>query len=88
MIVKSNTDATIERHKARLGLKGDVYVIDGKYIESLTSHRRLIPNSTAANIKEAEAERIVYEAELEEQRRKVAEETAQAEAAAAAAVSA
>lgn len=74
MIYKNNTNADIERHKARLGLTGDVYLIKGVLIESLASHKRLIPESTATTIEEAEAERIAYEEALEEKRRQEAQE--------------
>jgi len=74
MIYKNNTNADIERHKARLGLTGDVYLINGVHIESLASHKRLIPESTATTIEEAEQERLAYEAQLEEARRQAAAE--------------
>lgn len=74
MIYKNNTSADIERHKARLGLTGDVYLIKGVLIESLASHKRLIPESTATTIEEAEAERIAYEAALDEKRAQEAQE--------------
>ena len=79
MIFKNNTNVDIERHKARLGLTGDVYLIKGVLIESLASHKRLIPESTATTIEEAEAERIAYEAQLEEARRQAAAERAEEE---------
>lgn len=69
MIIKDHTDSAVERHKQRLRLAGDVYVLNGVQIESLESHKRLIPTSTAKTIEEAEAERIAYELELEEKRR-------------------
>lgn len=62
MIIRSNTDAKTEQHKARLNLTGDVYIID-HFIESLASHKVLIPTSTATTIEEAEQERIAYEIE-------------------------
>ena len=74
MIFKNNTNADIERHKARLGLTGDVYLIKGVLIESLASHKRLIPESTATTIEEAEVERIAYEAALDEKRAQEAQE--------------
>ena len=69
MIIKDHTDSAVERHKQRLRLTGDVYLINGVQLESLESHKRLIPTSTATTIEEAEAERIAYELELEEKRR-------------------
>lgn len=74
MIIKNNTDASIERHKQKLGLTGDVYVINGIHIESLASHKNLVPGSTATTIEEAEQERLAYEAQLEEARRQAAAE--------------
>ena len=69
MIIKDHTDSAVERHKQRLRLTGDVYLINGVQLESLGSHKRLIPTSTATTIEEAEAERIAYELELEQKRR-------------------
>ena len=68
MIIKDHTNSAVERHKQRLRLTGDVYLINGIQIESLESHKRLIPTSTATTIEEAEAERIAYEQDLEEYR--------------------
>ena len=61
MIVKNFTDAKIEKHKLRLGLRGDVYIWNDRFIESLESHKRLIPGSTAKSIEEAYIERVNYE---------------------------
>lgn len=63
----------IEKHKIKLGLKGDVYLYNGINIESLESHKRLYPESTAATIEEAYAERV----EREEQARAAALERAE-----------
>lgn len=57
MIVHANEIPAIEALKARLNLNGDVYVID-HIIESLDSHRRCFPLSTATTIEEAEQERL------------------------------
>ena len=73
MIIKNLTDMKIEAHKIRLGLKGDVYVWNERFIESLSSHRRLFPNSKATTIEEAYEERVAYEAEQERKRREVSE---------------
>lgn len=59
MIVKDKTDVKTEDHKQQLGLTGDVYVV-GHFIENLESHKRLIPQSTATTIEEAEQERLEY----------------------------
>ena len=67
---------TIEKMKQKLGLTGDVYVYNDHFIESLESHKRLIPNSTATNIEEAYAERVQWEQEQAEQRRIEAEKYA------------
>lgn len=76
MIVKNGTDPVIEKRKRRLGLQGDVYIIeknDGvKLIEDLAGHKRLLNSmgvvSTANTIEEAEAERIAYEEALDEKK--------------------
>ena len=64
MVIKDKADANIERHKQRLGLVGDVYLINGVLIEDLYTHRLLIPTSIATTIEEAEQERIEYEERL------------------------
>ena len=64
MVIKDNTNPAVERHKARLGLTGDVYIVNGLLIESLESHKQLLPASTATTIEEAEQERIAYEEAL------------------------
>ena len=76
MIVKDGTDPVIEERKRRLGLHGDVYIIekDGvKLIEDLDGHKRLLNSmgvvSTATTIEEAEIERIAFEQEQEEKHR-------------------
>lgn len=73
MIVKNFSNMKIESHKIRLGLKGDVYIWNERFIESLPSHRRLFPHSTATTIEEAYAERVAYEAEQERKHREVSE---------------
>lgn len=73
MIIRDKTDEIIERRKTRLGLSGDVYIWNGHFIESLDSHKVLIPDSTAQTIEEAYDERVAYE---EEQERRRAEEAA------------
>lgn len=75
MIIRDKTDEIIERRKTRLGLSGDVYIWNGHFIESLGSHKVLIPDSTAQTIEEAYEERVAYE---EEQERRRAEEAARA----------
>ena len=69
MIIKDGTNANIEKHKQKLGLTGDVYLVNDHFMESLASHRRLFPDSTATTIEDAMAERIAYEAEQDEQER-------------------
>lgn len=64
MVIKDNTNPAVERHKARLGLTGDVYIVNGLLIESLESHKQLLPASSATTIEEAEQERIAYEEAL------------------------
>ena len=74
MIYKNNTNADIERHKARLGLTGDVYLINGVHIESLASHKKVFPESTATTIEEAERERLAYDEAMKERIRQEAQE--------------
>ena len=76
MIIKENTDNKIEEMKAKLGLTGDVYLYNEHFIESLESHKNLIPNSTAQTIEEAYEERITWELEQSEKRRLEAEQYA------------
>ena len=63
MIIRNGTNQKIEQFKQKLGLKGDVYVVNEHLIESLESHKILIPTSVATTIEEAELERITYEEE-------------------------
>ena len=65
MIIKDGTNSNIEQHKQKLGVTGDVYLVNGHLMESLASHRKLFPDSTATTIEEAEAERIAFEQEQE-----------------------
>ena len=76
MIIPNGTDPNIEKHKQKLGLSGDAYLLEGHLLETLESHKRLFPDSQATNIQEAEAERLVY---IAEQARIQAEEAARAE---------
>lgn len=76
MIIKDGTNANIEKHKQKLGLTGDVYLVNDHFMESLASHRRLFPDSTATTIEDAMAERIAHE---QEQERIRLEQAAQAE---------
>lgn len=76
MIIKNGTNANIEKHKQKLGLTGDVYLVNDHFMESLESHHRLFPSSTATTIEDAMAERIAYE---QEQERIRLEKAAQAE---------
>ena len=76
MIIQDKTHADIERHKEKLGLTGDVYLFKEHFIESLESHKKLVPNSTATTIQEAEQERIIYEAQQELKRLEQAEQNA------------
>lgn len=77
MIIKNGTDQKIEKRKAVFGITGDVYVVGpGNYMESLESHRRLYPESTATTIEEAETERILFMEREEIERRLAAEEEA------------
>lgn len=61
MIITNGTNQQIEGLKARAGISGDVYLINDHLMESLESHKRLFPDSTATTIQEAEAERVAYE---------------------------
>lgn len=71
MIYKDGENAKVEQLKAKLGITGDVYIVgDGNYIENLAGHKVLIPDSAAATIEEAEAERLAY---IEEEKARQAE---------------
>jgi len=74
MVIQNQTNEAIERHKAKLGLTGDVYLVNGHLLESLESHKRLFPESNAKTIFEAEAERVAYEEEQERIRQILAEQ--------------
>lgn len=76
MIYLDGTNAKIEAHKKKLGISGDVYLVDGHLMESLESHKKAFPNSSARTIAQAEAERVLYEQE----QRRIREEKARAEA--------
>lgn len=80
MIIRDGTDEKIERMKYKLGLEGDVYLVGQNYIESLESHKRLIPTSTATTIEEAEQERLALMKVEEEERERQAKEAAEKEA--------
>ena len=75
MIIYNGTNPTIEKHKAKLGITGDVYLVDGHFMESLESHKKMFPNTEVTNISQAEAERVIYEQE----QRAIREAQAQAE---------
>ena len=79
MIIKDGTNSNIEQHKQKLGVTGDVYLVNGHLMESLASHRRLFPDSTATTIEDAMAERIAYEQEQERIRLEQAAQAEQAE---------
>lgn len=61
MIIANGTNQQIERLKERARISGDVYLINDHLMESLESHKRLFPDSTATTIQEAELEREAYE---------------------------
>ena len=76
MIIKDGTNEKIESLKDRLGLTGDVYLVGQNYIENLESHKRLLPDSTAETIEEAEQERLAF---MEAEREMLAKLAAEAE---------
>lgn len=78
MIIRNGTNPKIEDRKRRLGLSGDVYLVNGHLIESLESHKRLYPNSVATTIEDAERERETF-LRLEEQERIIESQRRQAE---------
>ena len=78
MIIKNGTDSNIERHKNRLGIKGDVYFVNNR-IASLESHKRLFPYSNSITIQEAEAEYIAFMESEKERLRLLAEAEEEAE---------
>ena len=67
MIYRDGMNPRVEKWKKELNLRGDVYIIN-HFIESLESHRKLFPNSTANTIEEAEHERILAIKEEAEKR--------------------
>ena len=69
MIIKDKTNPEIERLKAKAGIKGDCYLINGHLLESLASHNATF-HSHCETIEEAEAERLLI---LEEEARQIAE---------------
>lgn len=81
MIVKNGTDPVIEARKRRLGLRGGVYIYNGHFMESLSSHKKLMTalgyTSTARTIEQAYDERVRVEEELEAKRLAEAEKAAQ-----------
>lgn len=79
MIIKDGTDLQTENYKEQLGLKGDVYVVGQNYMESLESHKKLIPDSKATTIEEAEQERLAFIQAEEERRAALAAEAAERE---------
>lgn len=78
MIYANGTNSDIERHKARLGLVGDVYLV-GNEIASLASHKRAFRESTATTIEEAELEKIADNAEKARLRAEMAAQLAEEE---------
>jgi len=58
VIIRDESNLEIEKVKQKLGLVGDVYIIDN-IIESLASHKKIVPNSTAKTIEQAEEERRI-----------------------------
>ena len=56
MIIRDKSNLAIEKVKQKLNLKGDVYLI-GNLIEDLQSHKKLVKNSIAQTIEQAEEER-------------------------------
>lgn len=77
MIIYDGTNPTIEKHKAKLGITGDVYLVDGHFMESLESHKKMFPNTEVTNISQAEAERVIYEQEQRAIREAQAKEEAE-----------
>ena len=62
MIIKDGTNDKIAKFKLKLGLVGDVYVVNN-HIASLYSHKKAYPQSIATIIEEAEQEFIKYQNE-------------------------
>lgn len=58
MIIREKSNFKIEKIKQKLGLVGDVYII-ANLIESLDSHKIIVPNSVAETIEQAEEERRI-----------------------------
>ena len=77
-IIRDKTNKVMQRHKTIHGISGDVYVITpGNIIESLASHKKLFPESTATTIEEAGAYHAQYLTNLAEKRRLAAEQDAE-----------
>ena len=68
MIIKENTNHQIEKLKAKAGLSGDCYLINGHLLESLESHNRTF-GLNAETIEEAEQQRLDLIAQAEEEAR-------------------
>lgn len=74
MIIRKN-DTERLKHRQALNLQDeDIYVYKEHFIESLRTHKNLIPNSTATTIEEALAERIAYEEEQRLERIRLSQE--------------
>ena len=58
-IVRNNTDAKVEEMKLKLNLSGDVYIYNNHFMESLESHKKLFPESSATTIEQAYLESII-----------------------------
>ena len=69
MIIKQNTDPTIEQLKAKAHITGDVYLINGHLMESLDSHNRTF-GCDCHTIEEAETHRLAI---IEEERKRCEE---------------
>ena len=66
MIIKQNTDPTIEKLKAKAHIQGDVYLINGHLMESLDSHNRTF-GCDCHTIEEAEIFRLAVMADEKRQ---------------------
>lgn len=74
MIIRKN-DIERLKHRQAFNLQDeDVYIYNNHFIESLRTHKLLIPNSKATTIEEALEERIAYEEEQELERIRLLQE--------------
>lgn len=78
MIYRSGENEQVDILKTKFGLQGRVYLV-GDVIQSLESHKKMFPNSSATNILEAEEEYLAYLAEQRERQLVLSQEESENE---------